>query len=217
MIIRVNVWVGLLSRTSRPIGRRMWPQHKTSRLNLILILSLSLWDYYPETAQKPVAMTTCSSSEHQWDEEPIIILPCYLSSQWVEYGGEICGAMFLCRGSLWGDWALARRERRRGDPGPCVSAHPAAVTRGSVPDSAWCLLGHASSALWMLRHPGPGPEPNTHRTSISPLWQEDVTKIKFLAKISNCHKTRPTVYDIRWQTKISLNRKIISIFPCYIS
>ena len=41
-----------------PLAGRMWPQHKTSRLNLILILSLSLRDYYPETAQKPVAMTS---------------------------------------------------------------------------------------------------------------------------------------------------------------
>ena len=51
-------------------------------------------------------------------------------------GGEICcSTVFLFFGSLWGDWALARRERR-GDPGLCVSAHPAAVTI-----SAWrCLM-----------------------------------------------------------------------------
>ena len=171
-----------------PLAGRLWPRHKTSRLNLILILSLSLRDYYPETAQKPMAMT---SMQLIWASmrgggaynHHLTLLSWFAVST---RRGEICRAMFLCRGSLWGDWALARREKRRGDPGPCVSAHPAAVTRGSVPDSAWCLLGHASSALWMLRHPGPGPEPNTHRTSISPLWQEDVTKIKFLAKISNC-------------------------------
>ena len=93
----------------------MWPQHKTSRLNLILILSLSLWDYYPETAQKPVAMTTCSSSEHQWDEEPIIILPCYLSSQWVEYGAvksaERCSSVGdHCE--VTGLWRGEREEKR---------------------------------------------------------------------------------------------------------
>ena len=129
-----------------PLAGRLWPRHKTSRLNLILILSLSLRDYYPETAQKPMAMTSMQLiwASMRWGgayNHHLTLLSWFAVST---RRGEICRAMFLCRGSLWGDWALARREKRRGDPGPCVSAHPAAVTRGSVPDSAWCLLGQLS-------------------------------------------------------------------------
>ena len=134
MIIRVNVWAGLLSS----YFTTHWPGvcgHGTSRLNLILILSLSLRDYYPETARSRWRWPHAASREDdhheiQWDEEPII-LPCYLSDGWV----AVKSAAVLFLGSLWRDWALARRERR-GDPGLCVSAHPAAVTI-----SAWrCLM-----------------------------------------------------------------------------
>ena len=145
MIIRVNVWAGLLSRTSRPIGREA----------VATAQDLSP-QFDPDLITFTPRLLSWDSSEAGGDDHMQFI---WASMRWGgAYNhltllswfavsirrGEICRAMFLCRGSLWGDWALARREKRRGDPGPCVSAHPAAVTRGSVPDSAWCLLGQLS-------------------------------------------------------------------------
>ena len=61
------------------------------RISLILILSLSLRDYYPETARKPVAVTTCSrpsEDDHQCFDEMRSLLLSYLAILAIVIGGE---------------------------------------------------------------------------------------------------------------------------------
>ena len=163
-----------------PLARGLWPRDLPPQFDPDLITftpRLLSWD-----SQKPVAMTTCSKprgwsswDSMRWGAHHLTLL----SWRWV----AVKSAAVLFLGSLWRDWALARRERR-GDPGLCVSAHPAAVTI-----SAWrCLMparpGRArpGSGCWDIA----GPKPNTHLTSISPLWQEDVTKSNSSPRFLKC-------------------------------
>ena len=115
-----------------PLAPGLWPRDLPPQFDPDLITftpRLLSWD-----SQKPVAMTTCSKprgwsswDSMRWGAHHLTLL----SWRWV----AVKSAAVLFLGSLWRDWALARRERR-GDPGLCVSAHPAAVTI-----SAWrCLM-----------------------------------------------------------------------------
>lgn len=138
MIIRVNVWAGLLSS----YFTTHWPGvcgHGTSRLNLILILSLSLRDYYPETARSRWRWPHAASREDdhheiQWDEEPII-LPCYLSDGW---RWNLLQSSFLDHYDVTGLWRGEKEEVTQDSVFLLIL-----LQSQSLPDAAWCLLGQA--------------------------------------------------------------------------